>query len=115
MEAEQRVVIAADALGQGLSRSGVVEHAAGGHTVGARTLNGKTDDAAGEHFHDRQRPVRAQQSRFAAEQVDTPEAVLGLSGECRQGFAIGAGLAWPIVLRERSANDILVNCYVEGM
>ena len=33
----------------------------------------------------------------------------------KPGGTIGAGVAWPIVLREHAANDILVNCDAEDM
>ena len=78
-------------------------------------FDAKTDDAAGEHVHDQQHPVTAQKDRFAAEQVDAPEAILGLRDECQPGRAIGSGVAWPVVLREHAANDIFVDLDAEGM
>ena len=34
----------------------------------------QTDDAAGEHVHDDQHPVTAQQNRFAAKQINRAQA-----------------------------------------
>ncbi|MCK7499520.1 MAG: hypothetical protein MZW92_60830 [Comamonadaceae bacterium] len=75
----------------------------------------KPIDAAREHIHDQQHPVATQENRFAAEQVDTPEAILRVRDECQPGGTIGAGVAGPIVLREHAANDILVDRDAEDM
>ena len=78
-------------------------------------LDAKADDAAGEHVHDQHHPMAAQEDRFAAEQVDAPEAVLGLRDERQPGRAIGTRVLGPVVLRKHAANDILVDLDAEGM
>ena len=102
-------------FGRGWPAIGVVEHPAYGDAVDVCALDAEADDAAGEDVHDHQHPVAAQEDRFAAEQIDAPEAVLGLRDECQPGRAIGSGVAWPVVLGEHAANDILVDLDAEGV
>jgi hypothetical protein len=44
-----------------------VGHPTCGYAVDVCAFDVKTDDAAGEHIHDQQHPVTAQENRFAAE------------------------------------------------
>jgi hypothetical protein len=58
-----------------VASDGVIEHPTYGDSVDGCTLDAKTDDAAGEHVHDHEYPVTAQENRFAAKQINAPEAV----------------------------------------
>jgi hypothetical protein len=44
---------------------GVIEHPTYGQAISVCRLDAETDDAAGEHVHDDQHPVTAQENRFA--------------------------------------------------
>lgn len=59
--------------------------------------------------------MTAQEDGFAAEQVDAPEAVVDVADECEPRWAIGSGVARPVVLREHVAHDIFVDVDAEGM
>ena len=92
----------------------MVEHPTYRDAVDVGTLDTEADDAAGEHVHDDQHPVAAQQDGFAAEQVDAPQAVLDVPDECQPGGAVGSGVAWPIAFREHATHDILVDVDAES-
>jgi hypothetical protein len=55
-------MISADVLWSGLASNCLIEHPTNGYAVDIFTLDPKTDDAAGEHIHDQQRPVTAQKN-----------------------------------------------------
>jgi len=50
---------------------------------------------------------------FAAKQIHAPEAVLGLCEDGQPGGIKGSGVAGAVVLRKRSAHDILVDLGAE--
>ena len=115
VESKQRVVIGADAFRKGLAGNRAVEHPAHGYAIDVGPLDTETNDAAGEEIQYHQNPVTMQEDRFASEQVDAPEAILELPHECQPGGSIGSGLAWPVVLGEHPAHDILVDLDAEGV
>ncbi len=59
-------------------------------------------------------PVAAQEYRFAAEQIDAPQAVLHMPDKAQPGRAIGSCLG-PIVFREHSADDVFVDIDAKGV
>ena len=59
----------------------MIEHPAYRDPVNVCGLDTEADDAAGEDVHDHHDPVVAQEDRFAAQQIETPEAVFGMSDE----------------------------------
>jgi hypothetical protein len=67
VELKQWIVIAADVLRYGVTCNGVIEHPTHGYAVDAAALDTETDDAAGEHVHDHEHSMAAQQDRFASE------------------------------------------------
>ena len=67
VEAEQRVVIGADAFGKRLAEDRVVEHTANGYAVDEFACDPEPNDAAGNEVQGHQYPVTAQQDRFATE------------------------------------------------
>lgn len=115
VEAKERVMVGADVFRWGPASNCVIEHPTYRDAVDICTLDAKTDDAAGEHVHDYQHPVTAQEDGFAAEQVDAPQAVLDVPDECQPRGVIGSGVAWREVLREHAAHDIFVDVEAEGM
>ena len=59
--------------------------------------------------------MAVQEDRFAAEQVDAPEAILDVPNGCQPGRAIGPGVVGPVVLGEHAAHYIFVDLYAEGV
>jgi hypothetical protein len=55
---------------------------------GISALNAKADDPACEHVHHHHDPVAAQEYRFAAEQIDSPQTILELRDEGQPGRTI---------------------------
>ena len=80
-----------------------------------RAFDAETDQPARPYVHDQQHPVTVQKDRFAAEQVDAPEAILHVTDEGQPRGAVGSGVAWSVVLREHAAHDIFVDVDAEGM
>ena len=58
--------------------------------------------------------MAAQEYRFAAEQIDAPQAVLHVSGKAQPGRAIGSCLG-SLVLREHPPDDIFIDIDAEGV
>src|SRR3979411_3268062 len=88
-----------------LSGDDLVEHPANRHTTGISALKAKADDPAGEHIHHHHDPVAAQENRFAAKQIDTPQAVLHMPDKAQAGWAVGCCVV-SIVFREHSAEGV---------
>ena len=76
--------------------------------------NAKADDPACEHVHHHHDPVAAQEYRFAAEQIDAPQAVLDMSDKAQPGRAIGSCLR-SIVFPEHPADDVFVDIDAKGV
>src|SRR5262245_18070783 len=57
--------------------------------------------------------MAAQTDRFAAEQIDTPQAVLQMPDKAQPGRAIASGFG-SIVLREHAADDVFVDIAAKG-
>ena len=90
------------------------EHPTNRHATGVSALNAKADDPACEHVHHHHDPVAAQEYRFAAEQIDAPQAVLHMPDKAQPGRAIGSGLG-SIVFREHPADDVFVDIDAKGV
>ena len=67
-----------------------------------------------EHVHHHHDPVAAQEYRFAAEQIDAPQAVLHMSDKAQPGRATGSCLG-SIVFREHPADDVFVDIDAKGV
>ena len=65
-----------------LPSKGPVEHPAKSGPIDGSGLNPKSNDAAAELIHNNQHPMGTQDSRFAPEQIQTPEAVLPVAQDC---------------------------------
>ena len=91
-----------------LSGDDLDEHPTNRHATELSTLNAKADDPACEHVHHHHDPVAAQEYRFAAEQIDAPQAVLHMPDKAQPGRAIGSCLG-SIVFREHPADDVFVD------
>ena len=60
-------------------------------------------------------PETAQQDGFAAEQVDAPQAILGLRDECQSRGAVRAGVVRPVMLGQHATHDIFIDVEAEGV
>src|SRR5580692_2830055 len=78
MKAKQWIVIGREVSRRGLLGDRAIEHTANSETVKIRRRDAKADDAAGEDVHYYHDPVAFEQNRFAAKEVDAPQAVLGV-------------------------------------
>src|SRR5213080_2501136 len=90
------------------------EHPTKRHATEVSALNAKADDPACEHVHHHHDPVAAQQYRFAAEQIDAPQAVLHMPDKAQPGRAIDSCLG-SIVLREHPADDVFIDLDAKGV
>ena len=97
-----------------LSGDDLVEHPTNRHATEISALNAKADDPACEHVHHHHDPVAAQEYRFAAEQIDAPQAVLHMPDKAQPGRAIGSCLG-SIVFREHPADDVFVDIDAKGV
>jgi hypothetical protein len=66
-------------LGLSLARNRAIEHSAQYRSIDITGMSREADDATRELIHHDQHPVRFQQYRLAAKQIDTPETVLGVA------------------------------------
>jgi hypothetical protein len=107
MELEERVVIKAQSYGQALPVDGAIEHAAERDSVYRHGLDSKANDSATELIHDDQDPVRPKQDRIGPEQVQTPQAILGMT-EHRQPRRPTPAPVWVVVPGQNAANHVLI-------
>jgi hypothetical protein len=56
-----------------------------------------------------------QENGFAGEEIDTPQAVLGVGKECQPGGSVRAGGAGTIVFCQHTANDVFVELDADRM
>src|SRR5436190_7112808 len=96
-----------------LSGDDLVEHPANRGATGISALNAKANDPACEHVHHHHDPMAAQKYRFAAKQIDAPQAVLHMPDKAQPGRAIGSCLR-SIVFREHPADDVFVDIDAKG-
>jgi hypothetical protein len=87
-----------------------IRHKAGPST--APGLHGEADDAASELIHHYHHPVRLENQRFGAKEIDTPETILRMSEEGEPGRTVGA-VSRSTVFGEHASHDILVDLNTE--
>jgi hypothetical protein len=91
-----------------LSGDDLIEHPANRGAAEISALNPKANDPTCEYVHHHHDPMAAQEDRFAAKQIDAPQAVLHMPDKAQPGRAIGSSPG-SIVLREHAADDVLVD------
>ena len=74
-------MISAHALRQGLAHNGVIEHATYGYPIYMRTFYSEPNEPTCRYVHDQHHPGTAQKDRFAAEQVNAPQAGFHMADE----------------------------------
>src|SRR5436190_1769570 len=97
-----------------LSGDDLVEHPANRGATGISALNAKANDPTCEHVHHHHDPMAAQEDRFAAKQIDAPQAVLHMPDKAQPGWTICSCFG-AVVFREHPADDIFVDIDAEGM
>jgi len=110
---EQWIIVGAEVARVPLSGDGMIKHPAQHHPIDSPRVHSNADDAPRELIHHDEHPMRAQHDGLAAEQVDAPEAVLGVTDEGEPGRS---AIAWRrvIVPGQHSADDILIELDAEG-
>ena len=78
---EERVVIRAEVYRCAIGRDGRIEYAAECGAVDVTGMDTESNDTARELIHNYKNPVALQQDGFAAEEVNTPQAVLCVAEE----------------------------------
>jgi hypothetical protein len=73
----------------------------------------KPNDSTSEDVHDQHHPVAAQEYRFNAEQIDTPDAVPRVSDQGEPGRSIGTRLRSK-VYGKHATHDIFVDFDAKG-
>jgi len=74
----------------------------------------KAGDTTGEDVHDQQHPMAAQDDRFNAKQIDTPDAVFCLNDDGQPGRTIGIRLG-SRVYGEHASHDNFVDLNAKGV
>ena len=96
-----------------LSGDDLIKHPANRRATEISALNAKADDPTCEHVHHHHDPMAAQEYRFAAKQIDAPQAVLHMPNKAQPRRAIGS-CSGSIVLCEHAADDVLVDIDAKG-
>ena len=87
MKAKEWIVIRTEVFRFGLPNSGAIEHVAHRHAINGRGSDAEPNGSTSEDVHDQHHPMAPHEDRFNAEQIDTPDAVLGVSSFHRSGRA----------------------------
>src|SRR5882672_9509919 len=96
-----------------LSGDDPVEHPANRGATEISALNAKANDPTCEHVHHHHDPMAAQEYRFAAKQIDAPQAVLHMPDKAQPGRTICSCFG-SIVFREHAADDVFVDIDAKG-
>ena len=114
VKTEERIVIGTNVFRFALPGGGGIEDATHRHAINACRGDAKADDTTGEDVHDQQHPMAAQDDRFNAEQIDTPNAVFCLSDKRQPGRTIGMRLGSK-ACGENAAHDVFVELDTKGV
>jgi hypothetical protein len=96
-----------------LSGDDLVEHPAKRGATEISALNAKANDPTCEHVHHHHDPMAAQEYRFAAKQIDAPQAVLHMPDKAQPGRTICSCFG-SIVFRKHAADDVFVDIDAKG-
>ena len=93
----------------------MVEHPACRESINGSGFDTEADESSCKDVQDHHDPVTAQENRFAAEEIDAPEAILGVADESQPRWTRVTGVAGSVVSGKDAADDILVDLDAEGM
>src|SRR5215469_10851872 len=99
--------------GQSLPRDCLVEHPAGPDAVERSSRDAEANDPAGVHVNHHHDPIALEQNRLDAEEIDTPQAVFGITDSSEPGGTTAVG-SQRVVLYENASDDVLINVDAEG-
>ena len=85
VESIQRIMVRAQISGPALTSRRAIEHPAQPHAIHDTAMHAKAHDAARALVHHDEHPVCAQDGRFAAKQIETPQTVLRVTEDCEPG------------------------------
>jgi hypothetical protein len=105
-------VIGTQVLRRGLSGDDLIEYPAKRGATEISALNAEANNPTGEHVHHHD-PMAAQEDRFAAKQIDTPQAVLHMSDKAQPRGTISS-CSGSIMPREHTADDVFVDIDAKG-
>jgi len=83
-------------------RDDLIEHSAESRTIDHAGLHGEADDSAGELIHHDHDPVGREDQRFAAKEIDAPQAIFGMPEEREPRWTIRV-VGRPIAFRKHRA------------
>src|SRR5689334_1498399 len=87
IEPKQWVVVGTQLPRKRLSGDNLVEHPANRGATEVGALNAKANDPTCEHVHHHHDPMAAQEYRFAAKQIDAPQAVLHMPDKAQRALS----------------------------
>jgi hypothetical protein len=113
LEMKERIMVQTQPYWQALTGDRLVKHPAESHAVDGHCLHSEADDSAGKLVHHDQNPMGFELDGLNLEQVQAPQAVLGLPKECEPGWttAIADG---SIMRRQDPPNHVLVELDPKG-
>ncbi len=82
MEPEQGIIITTDIFRRSGSTDRMVEHSAQRWSVDGSSMYTEANDSSRELIHDDEYPMALQNEGFAAEQIDAPQTIFGMSEHC---------------------------------
>ena len=91
----------------------MVKQAAEHRAINLTSVYTKADDPAGVPVHEHHHLVALQQNRFAAEEVNTPQAIFCMTNGCQSRWPTLAGI-WLVVDCQCTSDDVLIQIRPEG-
>ena len=110
---KQGIVVGTQVGWRSRAEISVTKHPAGRRTIWRAATHGKSDDPPRALVHDGHHPVRPEDQRLTAKQVDAPETVLAVTEKCQPGWTPGAWV-WPVVPGQSAAHQVFVHGDIES-
>src|SRR6516164_2418418 len=107
MESIERIMIRTEVFRQVVPAQGPLEHPAQRAAVDSAGADAEPDDTAGKLIHHHQHPMSSQDNGLASEQVEAPQAVLGVAEKGEPGWTSGIPVR-PVMNAQNTANHIFV-------
>ena len=87
MRLEHRIVVGAEMSGDALPVDCCIKHAAHVDARDRTAMHAESDETARELVHHHEHPVAPKHDRFAAKEIDAPQAVCGMADERQPRWA----------------------------
>ena len=105
---KQGIVVGTQAGWRSRAENNVTKHPADRRTIRRAATHGKSDDPTRVLVHHNHHPMRPEDQRLTAEQIDAPETVLAVAGKCQPGWTVGARIR-PAVLGQHAPHQVFVH------